>query len=231
VACRLCRHTLHGTAAHRVCHHGFDCSTCTDHRRLRCLPKPAMVEAVPLDAHTLEAGPPATGMDDKVYGLQLPRDRFYDRGHTWIQVLPNGYLRLGMDALAQKLLGKADQLELPRPGTSLRRHGTAWRVWKHGSDLRLRAPVGGTVRTVASPEQDWVLEIEPQSGGADLTHLLHGDEVRPWMEHEVERVVGRLGGDRLGTCLTDGGELMAETERLDAQHDPRPLWDDLFLQA
>ena len=220
-ASRKCRHELSGDVRHRECARGFDCGTCATHKVLEA--NAAARAAIVAD----ESASPAV---ETVQGLRVPLDRLYDRRHTWAQVLPNGRVRMGLDALAERVLGKPDAVTLPAVGTPVHVHGTAWRVWKRGADVRITSPVDGKVTAVGGPDQGWYLEIEPQDS-PDLTHLLRGREVRPWMLREVERLQSLVTTSAVGATLADGGELLPDLAALEPDAHWELVWDDLFLQA
>ena len=253
-ASRKCRHELSGDVRHRECERGFDCRTCATHKVLEAnaMARAAIVtdeSATPrtgaplvdapgvatpaLAAGMMTAGdsaPATTAAIETVQGLRVPLDRFYDRRHTWAQVLPNGHVRLGLDTLAERVLGKPDAVTLPAVGAPVHVHGTAWRVWKRGTDVRITSPVDGKVTAVGGPERGWYVEIEPE-GTPDLTHLLRGREVRPWMLREVERLQALVATSAVGVTLADGGERLPDPAALEPDADWEIVWDDLFLQA
>ena len=223
-ASRKCRHELAGDVRQRECERGFDCRTCATHQVLEAdaMARTAMA--------TGDVAPATSAAVEMVQGLRVPLDRLYDRRHTWAQVQPNGRVRLGLDALADRLLGTPDAVTLPAVGQAVHVHGTAWRVWKRGSDVRITSPVDGTVTAVGGPDHGWYIEIEP-AGTPDLTPLLRGREVRPWMLREVERLQALVATPAVGATLADGGELLADPAALEPNADWEIVWDDLFLQA
>lgn len=212
-ASRSCRHQWDGLFAARTCNNAFECSRCEMH---------AQIAASRLSAPV--AVPSAAGID-------LPADRMYDRGHTWVQEREDGSVRIGLDPLASRLVGTPDAVELPAKGTRVHRHGTAWRLSRRGVDLRILAPVDGIVRDTAGAEGEWTLELEPVGGATRFAHLLRGAEARVWMVHEIERLQRLASSDGLGATLADGGALASD---LGAPADPaqwHQLCDEILLQA
>jgi hypothetical protein len=193
-ASRACRHEVSGDVRSRTCERGFDCRACPDHARFR---ERAPAEARPCDP---------SGIVD-VLGLQFPLDRFYDRGHTWVRRWGCGRVRIGLDALAARLVGEPDAVLLPAPGVRLRARDTAWRLLAQGTELRILSPVDGVVRATGGPGRGWYLEVESD---ADLRHLLREREVRGWVVHEMDRLHRSLMSSGTQPNLTDGGTLLGD---------------------
>ncbi len=209
---RACRHQLTGEAPGRACENGFDCRRCAGHPHFEGLRR---VEAT-------------ADLADH-FGFDLPQDRLYHRGHTWVRPEADGTLTVGLDDLARRLLGTPERVELPAVGSRLQVNGPAGRVTSRGNDVRLLSPVDGTVLQVLGEGALTTLRVDP-GGDADLRHLLSGVEVRAWALAEMERLQRALGSSELGAALADGGELVADVgaalprERYDA------LLGDMLLE-
>jgi glycine cleavage system H protein len=186
---RACRHQLTGEAPGRACENGFDCRRCRAHRRLE----------------ELRRGRPAAS--DGHVGFDLPLDRLYHRGHTWVRPESDGTVTVGLDDFARRLVGTPEQVELPAPGARLEVNGPAGRVTARGSDVRVLSPVDGTVVEARGEGAGFTLRVDP-GGAVDLGHLLSGDEARAWALRELERLQRALGPGELGAALADGGELV-----------------------
>jgi len=188
---RACRHQLTGEAPGRACANGFDCRGCPEHRRLearrRTVPDGALAR----------------------FGFELPLDRLYHRGHTWVRPEPDGTLTVGLDDFARRLVGSPERVELPRPGSRLQLHGPAARVETRGHDVRVLAPVDGTVIAASGEGASFTLRVAPE-GEPDLRHLLWGAEATAWARRELERLQQSLGSPALGPALADGGELVSD---------------------
>ena len=189
---RACRHQLTGEAPDRVCDRGFDCRRCATHPHLEGLRRVA--ETADLADH---------------FGFDLPLDRLYHRGHTWVQTEPDGTLTVGLDDLACRLVGTPERAEFPKAGSRLQVNGPAGRITTRGNDVRLLSPVEGTVVEVRGEGARTTLCVDP-GGAADLRHLLGGAEVRAWGLREAERLQRALGSSELGAALADGGELVED---------------------
>jgi glycine cleavage system H protein len=188
---RACRHQLTGEAPDRACENGFDCRHCAEHRHLQ-------------ELRRTPASAPA-----EHFGFDLPLDRLYHRGHTWVRPEADGTVTVGLDDLARRLVGTPEGVELPPPGTRLEMNGPAGRLTARGNEVRVLSPVDGTVVERRGAGADFTLRVDP-GGVADLRHLLSGDEARAWALRELERLQRSLGPGEVGGALADGGELVSD---------------------
>ena len=189
---RPCRHQLTGEAPGRTCENGFDCRHCPEHARLEALRR--------------ARGPEETAGH---FGFDLPLDRLYHRGHTWVRPEPDGTLTVGLDDMARRLVGPPERIALPAAGERLQVNGPAGRLRTRGREVRVLSPVDGKVVGVGGDGAAFTLRIDPGES-ADLRHLLSGDEVRAWALRELERLQRSLGSSALGAALADGGELVED---------------------
>jgi hypothetical protein len=210
---RRCRHELAGRVMSRTCGNAFDCRHCEKYSAFAVLPARGVV-------HDL--------------GLQYAEDRFYHRGHTWVKPEDDGTVTIGLDELANHLIGTPDSVQMPALGKEIELNQTAWRMRKNGREIPVRAPLEGTIVAVGSPTQGWYLKIRPRLNPHDpatLRHLLRGPEVHGWMSRELERLQLQLRPPNSAPSLADGGVLMPHL--MDSM--PEADWDtvlaDTFLDA
>lgn len=206
---RLCRHALTGIAPGRLCERGFDCRTCAEHPALAAREEQRVV-AVP-------------------NGIDYSPDRYYHRGHAWVEPQADGTVLVGMDELAERLAGPAATVELPPPGAVLDTHSVAWQVQREGAVARVLAPISGRVEETGSREQGWLLRIRPL-GKLDLRHLLHGPEVAAWFQSELERLQGLLAPAAVGPTLADGGLLVDDLPTAQPEADWDHIYSAMFLR-
>jgi glycine cleavage system H lipoate-binding protein len=186
---RECRHSLTGERKGRVCELGFDCRQCDAHAKLIAL------QSAPAAAPAAEA-----------FGLSVPPDRLYHRGHTWIRTLDDGQLEIGLDDMARRLLGPADRVSTPEVGSLLTANVRAFELERRGAAVEVLAPVDGIVTQVAPAGADWLVRVEP-APGFENTHLLRGAEVEAWYRRELERLQALVFTPEGEPALADGGVL------------------------
>jgi len=210
---RRCRHELAGRVISRTCDHQFDCRSCANYPHFAVLP--------------------ATGFGNDL-GLDYPVDRFYHRGHTWVKPAEDGTVTIGLDALADHLIGDPDLFRMPQIGDTLDVNQIMWRIKKNGHEVLVRAPLEGTVISTADRENRWTLRLRPRLDPQDpltFRHLLRGPEVHGWVSRELERLQLQLRPHNTTPALADGGVLIRGL--MDAL--PTSNWDavlaDTFLEA
>lgn len=210
---RRCRHELAGRVSLRTCDNAFDCRHCEKYSQFAVLPAAGSL-------HDL--------------GINYSEDRLYHRGHTWVEPQQDGTLAIGLDDLAEHLIGSPDSIEMPEIGSAIELNATAWRMKKNGNEIQVRAPVEGNVFAIGSPKEGWYLKVRPRLDPQDpvtLRHLLRGPEVRGWLSRELERLQLQLRAPNTKPTLADGGVLIHGV--MDAM--PEADWDsvlaDTFLEA
>ena len=187
---RRCRHELAGRVISRTCDHQFDCRSCTNYPYFAVLP--------------------ATGFAHDL-GLDYPADRFYHRGHTWVKPTEDGTVTIGLDALADHVIGDPDLVRTPQVGNTLEVNQIMWRIRKNGHEVLVRAPLEGTVISTGNRENRWTLQLRPRLDLQDprtLRHLLRGPEVHGWVSRELERLQLQLRPRDTMPALADGGVLI-----------------------
>jgi glycine cleavage system H lipoate-binding protein len=210
---RRCRHELAGRVASRTCDNAFDCRHCAKYAEFAALPA-----------------------KDVLHDLAVPysMDLYYHRGHTWVKPEEDGTLTIGLDELADHLVGKPDSVKMPEVGSELAVNQTAWRMKKNGNEISVRTPIEGTVTAIGGPKEGWYLKVRPlhdQHSPEMLRHLLRGPEVRGWLSRELDRLQLQLRSSNSAPALADGGVLMPGL--MDAV--PQANWDtvlaETFLEA
>ena len=206
---RHCRHELSGRIIHRVCPKAFDCRHCELYEAFAAMPVPV---------RSLDVG---VEYSDKL---------LYHRGHTWVRPEEDGTFTVGLDEFAHSLIGQPDKLRFPRKGADIQTEAIAWRMTKDRREIRVRAPMDGTILATGGPEYGWYLRVKPR-GPVDLRHLLQGQEVAGWLASERDRLQIQLWQPDSAPALADGGTLLPDL--MDSL--PNANWDEVlsatFLDA
>ncbi len=193
----------------RTCDNAFDCRHCDKYAQFAVLP--------------------ATGLARDL-GLNYAGDRFYHRGHTWAQPSEDGIFTVGLDELADHLVGNPDSIKMPAVGSEIEVNQTAWHMRKNGNEIEVRAPIEGTILAVGGPQEGWYLKIRPRMNPRDpatLRHLLRGPEVHGWLSRELERLQMQLRAPNTPPAMADGGVLMPGL--MDAV--PEADWDSVLADT
>jgi len=213
LADRRCRHELSGRVMARTCDNAFDCRHCEKYPSFAVLPPRGIV-------HDL--------------GLHYSSDRFYHRGHTWVQPEADGTVTIGLDEMADRLIGTPDSVQFPEIGWQVELNQTAWRMKKNGREIHVRAPIEGTIIALGAPAQGWYLKIRPRLDPHDkatFRHLLRGPEVDGWLAREFERLQLQLRAPNTVPTLADGGLLMPNLMDTIPEADWDSALADTFLEV
>lgn len=197
---KSCRHVFSGEVEGRICRNGFDCRMCGEHGNL-AMARLSTAASVGGSANLCKV--------TSIFGLNMPSDRLYHRGHTWVKKERDGTLTVGLDEFGKRVIGSSGQAELPKPGTRLFVNGTGWHFRNGNSKIRILSPVDGEVIAAGGRDAGFYIKVKP-ADDCDLRHLLKGAEIRPWMVKEVERLELILSSGKQGLTLADGGELVED---------------------
>jgi hypothetical protein len=199
-----------------VCDNKFECRDCETHTKLLL--------------HSSLVRQPLRP-EDHPCGFNMPADRFYHRGHTWVRPESDGIHTIGLDDFATRLVGTPDGIELPLTGTQLRVNGTAWSISKGNSSFRVLAPIDGEVVETGDQGKGWFLRVKSVGTANSTAHLLRGYEVSAWISREFERLQHLLADEKVGLTMADGGTPMQDL----ASAYPEKNWDrifgDVFLES
>ena len=134
----------------------------------------------------------------EIEGYEMPDELYYTKEHTWAKVEDDGNVRVGMDAYGATAAGAIEFIDMPMEDDEFEA-GEAFgslesAKWVGG----LIMPVGGTIVEVNEDveddlemlaedpyEESWLILIEPSNLDDDLAKLIHGDDVKPWLEEEL----------------------------------------------
>lgn len=148
----------------------------------------------------------------------------YAPSHAWIGGSRSRGFTVGLDDLAQQILGGRTSVVLPQPGTHLAKGDTMAAVRCGAHCASIPSPFDGIVlRTNGALADDpdllgrepytggWLMRMRPTNGA--LQGTLHGSDAREWLREENERYRHFLE-DQLGMAAADGGELTGSPAEL-----------------
>ena len=170
-----------------------------------------------------------------VGGYQLPEGLRYHPGHMWVRALSPDTAAIGIDDFARRLIGRAESVTVPEPGSRLTAGRPTFRMNTHAGGANLVAPLSGEVIDV-NPQLEthpdlvtdepygrgWLCNIKSHDLAAGLRNLLSGSMARRWTEDSRERLGMQLVA-LSGSVLQDGGEPVADF----AHHLPADDWKRL----
>ncbi len=135
----------------------------------------------------------------EIEGYEMPDELYYTKEHTWARVEDDGNVRVGMDAYGAIAAGAIEFIDMPMEDDEFEA-GDAFgslesAKWVGG----LIMPVSGTIIEVNEDVEDdlemlveepydegWLILVEPSSNpDDDLAKLVHGDDVKAWLEADL----------------------------------------------
>lgn len=135
----------------------------------------------------------------KVDKFNFPDDYYYDKHHFWARV-DKDIIVMGMTEYATSMAGELVFVEMVAPGKKVQQDRPFLSVESGKWVGRVYAPVSGEVIAIneelefdpalvnRDPYGDgWIAKIKPSNLEAELGNLLRGDNLRQWLEPEIER--------------------------------------------
>jgi glycine cleavage system H protein len=161
-----------------------------------------------------------------IEGVLVPDQMRSHPGHTWVFEERPKLARVGADALALRVIGTVDKVELPKPGRWVRQGQKAFTFWTGPTKVELVSPVEGEIVEV-NPQiakdpslaakdpygNGWLVKVNVPENETVERNLLPQSLVRTWMKEEVRRVraaqpelakVAVMGGGTSSTPAHDG---------------------------
>jgi glycine cleavage system H lipoate-binding protein len=204
---RVCRHSLTNRVAKRMCAYDYQCVSCDFDQLFEDVLSPR-TKSVALDVQ-------------QVRGFEIPMGYLFHDGHTWARIESGGYLRIGLDDFALKLLGKPDALDLPLMGKELDMGKVGWGLKRKENQADVLSPVNGVITEVNSkvreqPElanrepygEGWLFMVRPQDVKGAAVGLMADKTGLEWLNREVDTLETMVEATA-GPLAVDGG-LLAE---------------------
>jgi glycine cleavage system H lipoate-binding protein len=202
---RTCRHSLAHRIEKRACAYDYECSTCDFDQFFEEVWTPKTM-SVPSDMQ-------------EVKGFAVPMGYYFHAGHTWARIESGGYVRVGMDDFAHKLLGKADAFDLPLMGKELNRDRAGWGLKREEHLADVLSPLDGVIMEVNSEvgehpglanekpyEHGWLFMVRTTSPKETVKKLMADADSLDWMVSEVNQLENMIE-EAAGPLAADGGYL------------------------
>ena len=200
---RICRHSLTHRIESRQCAYDYQCSTCDFDQYFE-------------DVWTTKANAVPTAIQN-VKGFDVPEGYYFHNGHTWARIESGGYIRIGIDDFALKLLGEADAFDLPLMGKELNKDQVGWGLKRKDNTADVLSPVDGVIVEVNTdvrqspgianrgPYSDgWLFVVRTPDLKKASKKLMTDTQGAEWMSGEVTRLEGMIE-NVAGPMAADGG--------------------------
>lgn len=156
-------------------------------------------------------------------GLRVPDGVLLSPAHAWARMTSRREATIGADDLVSTIVGPAEAVELPEPGTLVTRGQPLFTVRRGGRRVAVRAPLSGKVLAVNEALEDapglledspygagWAVRIAPEAPRMAKTLLLSGRDARVFFRREVDRFIAALSPAQPVPTLQDGGPFVAD---------------------
>ncbi len=205
---RTCRHSLTHRIDKRACAYDYNCATCDFDQFFEDV-WTAKTANIPYEV-------------EQVKGFDLPVDYHFHNGHTWARIESGGYIRIGLDDFALKLLGRADALDLPLMGKELDMGNVGWGLKRKDNLADILSPVDGVIMEVnakvrENPEianlepygEGWLFMVRTPDVKKTIKQLMTDTDSLNWMNTEIAQLEGMIE-DVAGPLAADGGVLQED---------------------
>lgn len=202
---RVCRHSMTKRIEMRSCAYNYECSNCDFDQFFE-------------DIWTAKTRNLPNEMQ-QVKGFGVPMGYYFHDGHTWIRIESGGYIRIGLDDFALKLLGKADALNLPNMGKELDAGKVGWGLQRKENLADVLSPVDGVIMEVNSKVREnpehanrepygdgWLFMVRTPDIKKAAKKLMDDTASLGWMNGEVAKLENMIE-ETVGPMAADGGFL------------------------
>jgi glycine cleavage system H lipoate-binding protein len=205
---RICRHTLTQRIGERLCAYDYQCAKCD------------------FDQFFEEVWSSKTASSpsevQKVKGFDVPLGYYFHDGHTWARIESGGFIRIGMDDFALKLLGEADGYDLPLMGKELNQGSAGWGLKRGVNTADVLAPVCGVIVDVNAKvrenpsianrepyENGWLFTVRPPDVKESVSTLMVNEQTVGWIGEEANTLISMIE-QVAGPLAADGGYLASD---------------------
>ena len=222
-----CRHMLTGRVQFKLCSHNYECKDCAYDQLL--YDYDLLLGEEDLSGHS-------AAQVNKVGGFMVADGYYYHKGHSWARIEHGGFVRLGIDDFAWRLLGATD-ISLPKIGTKLKPNQTGWSIKREELAAEVLTPMSGIVmatnqEALRHPDfskkdpygKGWLVVIDPVSGLKKKTKsLLFEQKAVSWLNAEVKKLEEMVMNVYGVPLAATGGEIVDDI--FGNLHDLK--WEDL----
>ncbi len=149
-------------------------------------------------------------------------------GHTLLRPLAGGTLKISLDDLGTRLLGRPDRMRLPKIGQRITEGADAVKLWRKQSAATIVAPVSGTVVETGGHDDKWYLRVLPDATPVEGENLMGAAKVRSWLTSEIDKLQAILSSEDLGLAMADGGEPLPDLPSAVPDADWQKIYSEMF---
>ncbi len=178
----------------------------------------------------------ARSFADRLAGFLAPADVMFHPGHGWARIDSADTVTIGMDDFAEKLLGSADSISLPKPGSKVKQGSLGWGFKTDSRVIHMLAPVEGEVTEIneavagspATAFEDpygsgWLFKVRSANLTSNTKNMIPSTMVGQWLEGLRQALYSRSESMSGAPMYADGGEPVRGIAKA---VDPE-MWDEL----
>ncbi len=157
-----------------------------------------------------------------VAGYEIPEHLRFHQGHAWALGESPNLVRAGIDDFAAKLIGEAEEVNLPQRGQWIRQGQKVWSFRVNGELIEMVSPIEGTVsdvndEVVRHPESltsdpygnSWLMTVQSPDAKTNFRNLLEGSMARNLMSDSAKRLAAYIPEANMALAQ-DGGKAHGE---------------------
>lgn len=162
-----------------------------------------------------------------VAGFEIPEHLRFHQGHAWALGESPNLVRAGIDDFAAKLIGQAEEVNLPQRGQWIRQGQKVWSFKVNGEVVEMVSPIEGTVsdindEVVRHPEtltadpygNSWLMTVQAPDAKTNFRNLLGGTMARNLAADSAKKLAAYLPANAGNLALAqDGGKATVELAR------------------
>ena len=222
-----------GIVSYKICDRNFECETCPLDLGLRGEKNNGLNHSDDqiqrfVESNTKKNSPPPKSVSsyERLLKFKLDEQRYVNAGHSWIKVLNQNQVRIGIDDIVATAFGAIDEVILPLPGEKVKRGASCGQVIQFEHIFSIVSPVSGRIieindeltkfpnqLTLDPLNKGWMMVIRPDNLEQDLKLCRSGDALMSWYLKEFKWFEYHLAKgfnqqcEQVGITLTDGGEI------------------------
>jgi len=122
-------------------------------------------------------------------------DRYYDPGHTFVELEPDGTVAIGVDRFVREMMADFRLVGLVTPGQTVSRGQPIAELRSNGRTARVLSPIDGVVTHLHPAIPDEGVEpplytIAPQNLSEHLNRMSVGEQTLMWLKGEIVKLQG-----------------------------------------
>lgn len=222
-----------GIVSYKICDRNFECEACPLDLGLRGEKNHNLNQSnneaqrfLELNTKKNSIAPQSNSSYERLLKFKLDEQRYVNAGHSWIKVLNQNQVKIGIDDIVATAFGAIDQVILPLPGEKVKRGASCGQVIQFEHIFSIVSPVSGQVieindeltkfpnqLTLDPLDKGWMMMIKPDNLEQDLKLCRSGEALMSWYLKEFKWLECHLAKgfsqqcNHLGITLTDGGEI------------------------